>query len=235
MTSRLVLFMLICLTAQLQAQTVTPANAPADDTFRTLLHLKKIRKIGLYFAPEIQYAQFGEKEFTPASGMSAMFVLNQRFAFGMTGSMTMNPEFSPASVSPQYLRAAYGGLRMEWTQRPNKALHLSFPLVLGSGWANVDSVSFRRDYSGPGHQHNDDFNGRSRNHAQWFVIQPGVRVEANLLRYVKVFAGADYRLAFQDESITNVPENALRGMTATAGLKIGFFNFDVSRLRKKKQ
>ncbi len=215
-------------------------DAPArQDTTHYLFHVPKIRTLGFYVAPEAGVGQFTAKEFSGVAGASAMFVFNQKFALGVAAYGSVDRNFSPASVAPLYLHAAYGGLKMEYTPRPSSAVHVSFPLLVGMGQARVDSTA-NDGFFGFGHGgHNGHFDNDSLPNGPrdgvgrgpgFVVVQPGVRVEANLFRFAKIFVGADYRLGFQRETSTTVPSNALTGLSLTAGLKIGLFDFRLSKL-----
>ena len=50
-------------------------------------------------------------------------------------------------------------------------------------------------------------------------ILKGINLEVNLLKYVKVFGGANYRFAFGEEKTPGMSRAA-----ATFGVKVGFFD-----------
>jgi hypothetical protein len=58
-------------------------------------------------------------------------------------------------------------------------------------------------------------------------IQPGVQLELNVLKHLRVFTGANYRFAVGENST-----DAMRGFVGTVGLKVGLF--DRSLKGKKK-
>jgi hypothetical protein len=57
-------------------------------------------------------------------------------------------------------------------------------------------------------------------------IQPGINLEVNLFKYVKVFGGANYRFAFGEEKTPGMSRAA-----GTLGVKVGVF--DYRRVRGK--
>lgn len=194
-------------------------QAPAQDTIRTLFKPSKVRSVGFYIAPEIQYTQ-SAGDFTPYAGASAMLLFNRHFAVGAAAQHSLDDRFSPDAVAPLYLRSGWAGLKLEYTLKPSSALHLSFPLVIGRGWASADSLTGRQF---DGHPHDIDsprFN-RDRRGADFVVIQPGVQLETNLLRNVQLYAGAHYRVAPVVNDATNVPSDALQGLVLNAGIKAG--------------
>lgn len=199
----------------------------AQDTMRMLIRPAKVRYLGLYVAPEYQYGQLNNT-FTSLGGASAMLLFNKRFAIGVTAQHSLERRFSPAGVSPLYLNANYGGLKLEYTVNPNGAVHISFPLTIGMGFARADSLQSRQHTPGfePG---NRPFRGGDR----YGVIQPGIHLEANLFRYAKLFAGASYRIAWENSSRTAVlPSNTLQGLSLEAGVKVGLFDWQLKRKQK---
>ena len=206
------------------------AQDDAPDTTHHLLDLKWTRPqyLGVFVAPEFQYGQLNGA-FTSISGASAMLLLNKKWGIGVTGQRSIDRAFSPSGVTPLYLSTQFGGLKMEYTPRPNAAIHVTFPLVVGMGVASADSLSSRNgrddlfEFGGKKNRGNDNRNS-------FVVIQPSIQVEANLVRFVKLFAGVNYRLAFKENSTTNLlPSNTLQGISFNFGAKMGLFDFHVKQ------
>lgn len=110
--------------------------------------------------------------------------------------------------------------------RPNAAVHFTFPLVVGVGEASADSVWHRR-----GNMHGifgdrPVITGRD---GSYLVIQPGVHLEANLIRYIKLFAGANYRITSEIGRASTLPNDLLQGLSFSMGLKVGFFDIRLPR------
>ena len=201
----------------------------AQDTTHTLLKLSRPSYLGLYIAPEYQYGQLSG-DFTSMGGSSVMLLVNKRFAIGGTMQRSLDAQFSPTNLSPLKAQTTFGGLKMEYTAKPNSAVHVSFPLVVGMGIVRADSTL--------GYGRNSDFgerNGRFNTQANRFVVvQPGIQLEGNLFRYAKIFAGANYRVAFQQEANnTKISSNALQGFSANVGLKLGIFDYKVRQKKDK--
>jgi hypothetical protein len=197
----------------------------AQDTTHTLLKLVRPQYLGLYVAPEVQYGQLNSG-FTSFGGASAMLMIGKRFAIGVTAQQSLTESYSPKGVAPRYLQGAFGGLKMEYTPKPNSAIHVSFPLVIGAGIARVDST-LNKGGKLENHKYN---NGKDFGDNTFFVIQPGIQVEANLIRYAKVFVGANYRVAVASSgNAANIPSNTLSGVSVSAGLKLGLFDLFVGK------
>jgi hypothetical protein len=215
---------------------ILAATSNAQDTVRTLIHLNKIRNFGLYFAPEYQYGQ-SNAVFTSFSGASSMIIFNKRLAIGVAGYESVMDEYAPKGVSPLTLKTAYGGAKMEYTVRPDAAIHVSFPLLVGMGEAKLDSVRLNNVHE----NHNDRNENESNMNADFFVMQPGINLEANLLRNIKMFVGANYRITSKISTATTlVPSDALSGFSMSAGVRMGIFDvrkphFHVRKFRKHKK
>jgi hypothetical protein len=201
----------------------------AQDSTRTLLKVPHISTVGIYAAPEFQFGQL-HNDFTTFGGGSLMLVLNKRFAIGATGMRSLDRNYSPTGVSPLVLHSGFGGLKLEYTVNPNAPIHISFPLVIGGGSARADSAFYSRRRPVPGIDTVGRFN-RPNNGVNYFLIQPGVQVEANIFSFMKLYIGASYRLPLQSNTFGTgtLPANTLQGFSASIGIKAGIFDIPTSR------
>jgi hypothetical protein len=222
------------------AQNADSTTQSAPKTTTTLFGaLKpKISKLGLYVSSEFQY--FGAAgAYTPARGASGMLLINERLGIGVAGASVRG--FNPTALNNAGLqmRYAYGGAQLEYTIAPHRLVHVTIPLLIGGGTASVDSSGFGRRgkdgiKDGDGKDGIDNFRN-DRN--PFFVIQPGLRIEANLFRFAKFYIGANYRAVLGTSSVTyptgtttaTLTNSQLSGASFTAGVKIGLFDY---KLRK---
>ncbi|AFK04690.1 hypothetical protein Emtol_3564 [Emticicia oligotrophica DSM 17448] len=199
----------------------------------------KLRYLGLYVAPEYQFGQVGGS-FTSLTGGSVMLQFNKKLALGFTG-------YSTVRGTQNNVNGMFAGLKTEYTVMPDAAIHVSFPLMFG-----VASDAFRFGEFG---EHHDGFRGGDRgmpdsnfdpnaaNGTQgrfpdrnnftknyYSVVQPGVVAEANLMRFAKIFVGANYRFAFDNNGLSS----DYKGFSANVGLKLGIFDYALSKKSKKK-
>jgi hypothetical protein len=204
----------------------------AQDTTHTLLKLAKPHSWGIYVAPEVQYGQV-KNAFTSFGGGSAMLMINNRFALGITAQQSMSNTFSPKNLSPLYVQAAMMGGKMEFTPNPTAAIHVTFPLMVGMGEVSADSLS---NYNGGWYKENHarDFGfNRNSNSNSYVVIQPGINVEANLLSFMKLFVGANYRFSIlNDNNSALLTANTLQGLSISAGAKVGIFDHHFGKHKK---
>ncbi len=205
----------------------------SQDSTGYLLHIPKpvIKTLGLYIAPEITYGKLCNEN-TFRHGISAMLLINNRFAIGGTFQGTSDRSFKPADLDPLRVNARSGGLKLEYNFFPAKILHFGVNMLVGGGSLTADSlvntafIYYDRD-------HNDNDGYRQVAGSNFFILKPGVQVELNLIKYVKFFAGANYGFAF-DSNQTNsrLPADMMQGVSAFAGIKAGLFEY---RIRKKEE
>lgn len=211
----------------------------------------RLNYLGLSVSPEFQYGMLAG-QFTPMAGISAMVHINKKFGIGAAAYSTIDERFAPTKLDAAKaigLSNAYGGLKLEFTPNPDAKVHVSFPLLIGAGIAQVDSVNGQHERDHDYHQGNglpeierDDYDNHDGNELNYFVIQPGVNVEVNLIRYAKLFAGVSYRIVptVSRDKMTGVttyptPTTAqLGGVNVSAGLRIGLFNYALRHRKKAK-
>ena len=193
----------------------------------------KINKIGLVGSLSHQYTSING-DFKPAMGGSLSLLFNEKFAIGLAGYHFGD---RPNSANALQTRGGVGGLQLEYIVKPSKLVHLSFPLLVGMGSISSDSSGNRggqgfRPNGGKGSQGRfgvgfDDFNGRG-DRTHFAVIQPGVNVEVNVLKYLTIFGGANYRIALNSNS-SNFTNSKLSGVGFQLGIKAGLFGVPLKR------
>ncbi len=197
-----------------------------NDKTEYIFKQKSIKTVGLYFASEIGIGTINNKT-VPLAGGSMMFLINKKIGFGFAGQITGNP-----NNASEILKLGYGGLKLEYTIKPNAKVHTTIPLLIGTGFAKNDSLPFNNSY----HDRNRAKNSHEKRYHtgnQFFIIQPGVNLEANLMRYLKVFGGINYRMATKlnnGRNINNadtISAKQVSGITATIGIKIGLFDYNL--------
>lgn len=227
---------------------VKKANSQKDERTRTLFSgmknpMKPIKYLGLSVGSEFQYGSLAG-QFTPMGGVSAMLHINKKFGIGMAGYRTIN-NFTPTALNTNSLlnlNVMYGGLKLEYTPNPNAAVHVSFPLLIGGGMSRVDSASnYRNGFGRFGGR--DKYNHKElkeRDNTNFWVIQPGINIEANVIRFLKIYAGASYRLtpSVNKETATTLPTptaSQLSGLSLSAGIKLGLFDYQLHREKRNRK
>jgi hypothetical protein len=230
-----------------RAVEVKKADAPKDEKMRTLFSGNKksgksIKYLGLSVGSEFQYGSLAGA-FTSLSGGSVMLHIDKKWGIGVAGFGNFN-RFTPTALNANSLlnlNTMYGGLKLEYTPNPNAPIHVSFPLLIGGGVARVDSASdYRNGWRYGSRGRNDRRDGYNRDNTRFWVIQPGIIVEANVIRFLKIYAGASYRItpSVNTETSTTLPTptaGQLSGVNFSAGLKLGLFDYQLHRERKNKK
>lgn len=188
-------------------------DAKTDSETKTLFKggpSPKIKSIGLSFSPLVQFGQLG-----PQQGGALALHVNNKWEIGASflGSMRHRNEFYSND-----LRQNFSAFSLAYTPNANKLVHLSFPLLIGV--IRYQDASMMTGMPGPGGRF-DNFYWRNGRNA--FGLQPGINAELNVHKYIRLFAGANYRLAIGNDEI---PE--LSGFSGQVGLKVGFFNHKIS-------
>jgi hypothetical protein len=206
---------------------ISTLNLSAQDTTHTLLKFKKPESIGIYVAPEFQYGSLNG-DFTSFGGSSLMLMINNRFAFGVTGQRSLSNTFVPKNSSPLFVQSYFMGGKIEYALNPASAVHITFPLMIGMGVAQADSTISKSDNWFE--ERSKRFSKRGNSYA---IIQPGVNVEANMLKFMKLFVGVNYRFSIlNDNNSTALPSTALQGISISAGMKVGIFNYHFGKKKE---
>ncbi len=211
---------------QLNAQQTVLIKQDSTKKIQTLFQ-GKINSFGLSVSPTFQFGPMG-----PQAGMALALHLNNKWEIGgsFTRSLRGNrDDFAMAHPLGQQFHA----LSIAYTAKANKLIHLSFPLLIGAITSRnaVAPIGIMDPNTQPnpiigGH------GGMREGGMFWdgpksLGIQPGVQLELNVLKHLRVFTGANYRFAVGENST-----DAMRGFVGTVGLKVGLF--DRSLKTKKK-
>jgi hypothetical protein len=210
---------------------------------QTLFGHSKLKTIGIYGSSEIQYGQEAGS-FTALYGSTVMLQFNKKWGIGVSAFETGH-NFAPTALNALKLLnfdAKFGGLNLEYTPKPLSLIHVSFPLFLGAGFAEIDSVSTQNERGKYSRDRNKSGFGdemySNKSESAFFVVQPGIKLETNVTKFAKLYLGANYRLATGKSTSTNtntafIPVNTqLNGLSISLGAKIGIFDFDTQKQRR---
>lgn len=112
-----------------------------------------------------------------------------------------------------YYDMAYGGFLIEPVIGSTKMVHLTIPLLLGTGGMTYHTAV--NDWS----NWDNHYNFSS---GIFFVAEPGLNLELNLFKWMRFHAGVGYR--FCGPGYYAVPaNNELSGWSGNVGLKLGLF------------
>lgn len=161
--------------------------------------------------------------FTNMTGVYGGVFINHKVLIGMGGWATTNyiPVPEENSVSPgDRMSYAYGqfGLITEYALWSKRAVHLNFNLFSGAGF----SLQYERPQNW---YYDDNYHARpyGDNDENWmFVVEPGVQLEMNLFRWMRVAPGVSYRQAYGSYS-KGLSDSKLSDITYSVTVKFGKF------------
>lgn len=164
------------------------------------------KDIGFFVAPTFGFTQMDGSS-TALFNLRAGLNVKDKLSFGAYFNTSMN-EIKPQSETLPNIYMDYwtfGGFA-EYTALSKKLIHLTFPLYFGYGEVQMDNE-------------NDD---TDLGEANFIQIEPAALLEVNLHKYVRLNAGAGYRLV-GEMNYRNFNQTDISGLTAYIGLKFGLF------------
>ncbi len=169
------------------------------------------KRNGFYGSISLGYSPIDNKHGAVFSSRGCI-IMDRWFAIGLGGTAFINNIDKINNIytpnNQDNLTGAYGGLVLEPIAFPMKPLHISFPVLIGGGVV----VPFN-EYNHTTYNYIEDY---------YFVIEPGIELEVNFTRWLRIAAFATYRHTSEIE-IPEVSKNALRSYSTGLTFKIGLF------------
>lgn len=184
--------------------------------------------LGYFFEMDGSYTHFGHKSvFLP--GMSMGVILDHHWTIGLAGNMIASPPSGSyhhhnsqsdtihEGKHENSRTGGYGGLLLEYTLFPQSKVHVSFPLIIGVGY-----IGHSHEYHDAGMNtdttHHEGFlHGKS-----FFVLEPGVKLEVNVIRHLRIGLGISYRYTPEKNHWVTSPD-ALNQLTGKLSIRLGKF------------
>lgn len=111
------------------------------------------------------------------------WVINHSIVFG-GGGMGFNTDLKyDERLDDQYrFEGGYGGILLEFIVKPNNVVHFNFPMFIGGGGIRytTNSKNFNSSYQ--------------EDEAGFFIFEPGVDLQVNLLPFMRLAIGARYKI-----------------------------------------
>jgi len=176
---------------------------------------------GGYGGPELKFTTVNEKYGLMVGGHGG-FILNHNFVVGFGGyGLTTNSRFSDDTLN---IATGYGGMRLEYICCSHKIIHFSIPVLIGAGGVGImeeraatDDLNVNIDY--------DDDEGTDWNTVEssaYFVVEPGVNVEFNIVKHFRMTMGASYRYVGGTD-LSYLSDTDLSDVSFNLGFKFGVF------------
>ncbi len=191
-----------------------------QNEYSSIFNKKSDQKIihGGYGSFGIGYTTIDNKD-AIILNIKGAWVINHKIALGLAGyGFFNNLDKSNQNNTDQYLAGGYGGFYFEPILLHNSPVHLSFPVLVGGGGISTVPNNFW-DYTYTFYPNDYDI---------FFVVEPGVELEFNMVRFFRIALGATYRLTngVKLEYPGGGPEialNALDGFNFYMNFKFGKF------------
>lgn len=192
-----------------------------SDNISTIFGKNKAAKLGWFIGIDNGYTQFDSHD-VHISGLNAGLIINHNFTIGFSGSGWTNRNsmyYSHVSdTAGAYLEGGFCRLLLEFTPNPKSVVHVTFPLMIGGGGASYIRDEDYWDWDG---NEWDTFH-KNLDTDVFFSVEPGIRAEVNIFKFMRFNAGISYRWVTGLEMI-NTPGDMMNNFSATAGLKFGKF------------
>lgn len=222
-------YALISMTLRAEYPATDSTQKGGQDEIQTLLKLKSIKAHGGYLGLGARYAMLDGRDAIEVGGRAA-WIANHHLAIGFGGYGFFNDPRkdnflidNEANTNEFSLQGGYGGLLIEPIFFAKYPVHFALPVIIGGGGVSYNENS---NYDGFDHKEDKSFT----KDAAFFVLNPGVEVELNMLRFVRLAFGAYYRytspvtLEYSNyPGVKVIDSDALNGFSFGTTLKIGYF------------
>jgi hypothetical protein len=193
-----------------------PSHAQEENSeFKTLFGDRPISHGG-YGALDIRYSSIDGMDAFLMGGRGA-WVIGHGFALGFGGLGFMNDyHYNPDIAGGRNVNLAggYGGLLLEPILFPKFPVHLSIPVLIGAG-----GIAYTTHYNPYDWDESHFFVEEATG---YFVLEPGLELEFNIVRFFRLAIGGYYRYT-SDIRLYDTPEDVLRGFSGGITLKFGKF------------
>lgn len=187
-----------------------------QNEYKTVFNKKSDQKIehGGFGSFGLGYSQIDGRDALNIK-FNGAWLIDHSIALGIAGSGFFNNLDKSAGGNQDYLGGGYGGIFFQPILFPNIPLHLALPVIIGGGAISTVPNNYW-DWSEPNYEY-DIF----------FVIEPGVELEINMVKFFRLGLGVTYRytngvsLSYADG--TAIPLRALDGFNFHVNFKFGKF------------
>ncbi len=209
--------LLICLSLFIPFVNGQDVKDYSNNEFKTIFGDRHVSHGG-YGSLTFNYSQINGKD-AILMGARGAWVIGHSFALGIAGYGFLNDySYNPnlAEGRNVNLTGGYGGLLMEPIIFGKFPVHISIPILIGAGGIAYTSTwnPYPYDY--------EDFDLFVEDATGFMVVEPGLELEINVVRFFRVAIGGYYRYTSKI-TLYQTPEDVLNGWSAGITLKFGKF------------
>lgn len=155
---------------------------------------------GGFGAPVMKFSEVNDR-FAFLMGGRGGWIINDAFVIGGGGyGLTNHHNFTTDALD-----MGYGGLDLEYVNRPTELLHITLAVLVGGGGVRYWPSTSRRYYDGG-----------------FFVAEPSVNLELNVTRIFRIAVGGSYRVV-EGLSVPGLGDADLAGWNGNVQFKFGKF------------
>jgi hypothetical protein len=167
---------------------------------------------GGFGGPVIKFTQIKGEPGVLVGGRGG-WIINHTFViggggYGLTNKIEAENQF--LGIKP-YLNFGYGGVELEYIMHSDKLIHFTICTLIGGG-----AVSYREDLW------DDSWDDMNSPNDAFFVAEPAVNVELNIISFFRINAGVSYRF-ISGAGFDDLKNKDLAGVSAVLTLKFGTF------------
>jgi len=190
----------ITISVSAQSELSSPAKLPQDD----VEYFFDIGKLSMFAGPYTRL-RFINNTMITGMGGGGVFCWNQRYY--IYGQMTSYTSDVPKDVTDKKMELTNYGATIGYIFSPQKKIHFSAGIQLAS-----NSILFSEN------------NGlKINNDITFFSIAPEINVQANVLKYLRIYFGAGWHFAFTDDDYLGLNQKTLSGFSFNFGFLMGKF------------
>lgn len=178
----------------------------------------RVSSNGIYGGLSMGYSEIDNRH-AFMLGARGAWIINHSLAVGLGGKVFANEyEYNVLEGEDVNLQGGYGGFLIEPILGGQQRIHLAVPILIGAGGI-VHADEYHHDrYYDDYYSHRDYINDSEA----FFVLEPGVELELNLLRFFRVSLGGYYRYTSQID-LYDTPSDVLNGFSYEIAFKFGKF------------
>ncbi len=130
---------------------------------------------------------------------------------------SLNPIKDRLTGNDANLLGGYGGLFVSPSLYPNSLIHINIPIFVGYGGINYELFDA------------EDYTSQIEDSDRYWVFEPGIEIEMNVLRVMRIAVGGRYRycsnihLNYENGGESILPQNILNGFSIGITIRFGKF------------
>ncbi len=204
------------------------ANENGEE-IKTIFKTSENQTNGGYGGIMLNYSQIADRD-AIVIGAKGAWIINHSFAIGLGGNAFITEPVYDVNLLEKYeFAGGYGGLLLEPIIGAKNPVHISFPILIGAG-----GITYNNHY---GDDNDDDWNNEWEEDGYedsdaFFVIEPGIEIEFNLVKFMRFALTGSYRytsnigLEYRSDNVKGQAigkDDILRGWNIGLCMKFGRF------------